>query len=364
MPLLARAILSPLSIEISNGAVGRLDAVLAESRISANGQVAVVLGRGIGAQLTESVAVTLPYADIMTISAGTLDSAMALADRLKAHSYNAVIGIGGGRIIDTVKYAASQQGLPMVAVATSLSHDGLASPVSTLEHNGASISYGVHIPIAVVVDLALVARSPIRQIRSGVGDALSNLCAIADWELSSVECDEPLDGLALALSRTGAEAVLNHPGSIGDEDFLATLANALILGGFSMAVAGSSRPCSGACHEIAHALTALYPDAATHGLGAGMGALFSSYLRGPYSSGNGLPLHPTHLNTFTRMSAALGRHELPRIPAEIGLSTEQFTAVVQHAPSTRPGRYTILEHLKLDAAAIAEAVEEYIDAVG
>ena len=48
----------------------------------------------------------------------------------------------------------------MVAVATSLAHDGIASPVSTLERNGAYPSYGVHIPIAVIVDLALVARSP------------------------------------------------------------------------------------------------------------------------------------------------------------------------------------------------------------
>ncbi len=363
MPLLARTIMAPLSIEISSGAINRLGAVLAESRISPGGQVAVVLGRGIGAELAEPIGLSLPSADIMTISAGSLDSAMTLADKLKIYSYDAVIGIGGGRIIDTVKYAASQQGMPMVAVATSLAHDGLASPVSSLERNGASISYGVHTPIAVIVDLALVARSPIRQTRSGIGDALSNLSAIADWELSNAECGEPLDGLALALARTSAEAVLYHPGSIGDEDFLGTLANALIMGGVSMAVAGSSRPCSGACHEIAHAMTALYPSAVSHGIGAGLGALFSSYLRGPYSSGDGLP-NPTHLNTFARMSAALARHGLPRVPAEVGLSTRQFAEAVEHAPSTRPGRYTILEHLKLDTSAITEAVEEYVDAVG
>lgn len=364
MPLLTRTIMTPLVIEIGTGTIDRLGTILAASRISTNGRVAVVLGSGIGAQLNGRIATTLPYADLITISAGSLESATALADQLKVNSYDAVVGVGGGKVIDTAKYAAAQQGMPMVAVATSLAHDGLASPVSSLERDGASISYGVHTPIAVVVDLGLVARSPIQQTRAGIGDSLSNLCAIADWELSGVEQDEPVDGLALALARTGAEAVLHHPGSIADEDFLATLANALILGGTSMAVAGSSRPCSGACHEIAHALTAMHPSAASHGIGAGMGALFGSYLRGPYSSGNGTPAHPTHLTTFTRMSSALARHGLPRTPAEIGLSAEQFAAVIAHAPSTRPGRYTILEHLKLDAAATAAAVEEYIDAVG
>jgi glycerol-1-phosphate dehydrogenase [NAD(P)+] len=358
MPLLARTILTPLSIEISNGALGRLGTVLSDSRIS-NGQVAVVLGSGIGPELHETIAATLPFADVITIAAGSLEQASALADKLKVHSYDAVVGIGGGKVIDTVKYAATQQGLPMVAVATSLAHDGLASPVSTLERNGSYLSYGVHIPIAVIVDLGLVARSPAYQIRSGIGDALSNLCAIADWELSHAVNGEPIDGLALALARTGAEAVLHHPGSIGDEEFLATLANALILGGVAMAVAGSSRPCSGACHEVTHAFSTMHPAAVSHGVGAGIGALFATFLRSRYPSEQ-----KASAAVFDQLNATLQRHDHPRVPADVGLSSEQFAAVVQHAPSTRPGRFTILEHLQLDAGAIANAVEEYIVAVG
>ncbi len=354
MPLLARTVLTPLTMEISSGAVTRLGTVLADRRITGGGQVAVVVGPGMGAELNDVLAGTLPSADIMTIEAGTLASAMALADRLKTR-YDAVVAVGGGKIIDTVKYAATQQGMPMVAVATSLAHDGLASPVSTLERGGTWPSYGVHIPIAVVVDLALVARSPLHQIRSGIGDALSNLSACADWELSHVESGEPLDGLALALARTGAEAVLHHPGKATDEDFLATLAQALILGGVSMAVAGSSRPCSGACHEITHALRELHPRVASHGIGAGLGALFATYLRTRYSDG--------HNDTFVRLNATFARHGLPRTPTDLGLTNAQFAAVVEHAPSTRPGRLTILEHLKLDPPMIEAAVKEYIDAV-
>jgi glycerol-1-phosphate dehydrogenase [NAD(P)+] len=355
MPLLARTLFTPLTIEISSGAVDHVGEVLADRRITGAGEVLVALGNGIGAELDGSVAATLPNAEIKHIEAGTFESAQRLANDLRAGSYDAVVGIGGGRVLDTVKHAAAQQGMPMVAVATSLAHDGLASPVSTLTRNGVSISYGVHTPIAVIVDLALVARSPIYQTQSGIGEALSNLCSVADWKLSHELTGEPIDGLALGLARTGAEAVANHPGATSDEDFLGTLANTLVLGGIAMAVAGSSRPCSGACHEITHALTAMYPEAASHGVGAGIGALFATYLRITHT-GTG------DARTFARMKDAMARHGVPRTPAEIGLTTEQFTAVVEHAPATRPGRFTILEHLDLDTAAINAAVKEFTDA--
>lgn len=370
MPLLTRTVFTPLTIEISGGAVLRLGPLLADGRIASGGRVAVVLGPGMSGELSGMVADTLPKADVLTIEAGTFESATALAERLRGSPYEAVVGIGGGKVIDTVKYAATQQGLPMVSVATSLAHDGLASPVSTLDRGGVPVSYGVHVPIAVIVDLALVARSPLAQIQSGIGDALSNLSACADWELSHASTGEPVDGLALALARTGAQAVLNHPGAARDEDFLATLAESLMIGGIAMAVAGSSRPCSGACHEITHAMGGTYPWAASHGAGAGMGALFATFLRVRHAPAAPPPAvapplgQATHAATFTRLAAVLARHGLPRVPADIGLSNAQFADVVTQAPATRPGRYTILEHLDLDPEATLHTVEEYVDALG
>ena len=38
--------------------------------------------------------------------------------------------------------------------------------------------------------------------------------------------------------------------------------------------------------------------------------------------------------------------------------------MVLHAPRTRPDRYTILEHLDLDAAAIRAKVDAYVEAYG
>ena len=66
---------------------------------------------------------------------------------------------------------------------------------------------------------------------SGIGDALSNLNAVADWELAHEVRGEPIDGLAVALARNSAEALLNHPGTISDESFLTTPAAALTMAG-------------------------------------------------------------------------------------------------------------------------------------
>ncbi len=173
--------------------------------------------------------------ETFAVEGGTIWAALELTDGLRAGSFDAVVGIGGGRTIDVAKYAAGLVGLPMVSVATNLAHDGIASPVASLEHDGRKGSYGVHVPIAVVVDLDYVRRSPPEQLRAGVGDALSNLSALADWELAGRERGEPVDGLAAAFSRAGAESLLHRTDDLLSDTYLTALAEALVLSGLAMA---------------------------------------------------------------------------------------------------------------------------------
>lgn len=348
MPLLARSVESPLAIHISSGAVGKLADLLADGRISSGGRVAIVVGAGLGDEIAEAVQPRLSHAEVLHVQECSVDAARALADKLRSSFYDAVVGIGGGKTIDMAKYAASLVGLPMVAVATSLANDGLASPVASLEHEGHKGSFGVHIPIAVVVDLDYVRRSDVPGIRAGIGDAVSNLSALADWWLASQTKDEPFDGLAAAFARSGAESVLYHTAPIVSDAFLHTLAEALVLSGLAMAVAGTSRPCSGACHEISHAIDSLYPGTAKHGEQVAVGALFASYLRDD--------------DFLAPMDECLRRHGVPRVPADLGLTTEQFCAAVAAAPGTRPGRHTVLEDMNLDADQIRKRVDAFVEA--
>jgi glycerol-1-phosphate dehydrogenase [NAD(P)+] len=350
MPLLARSVQVPLHIDVRRGAVSDLGRILADGRISAGGDVAVVVGRGLGQRIAEMIRPSLGSADIYTTTGGTLDAALELAAKLRARSYDAVVGIGGGTTVDVAKYAATRWALPMVSVATSLANDGVASPVASLVNDGIKGSYGVHIPIGVIVDLDFVEAGPEAVSRAGVGDVISNISALADWELGREVRNEPVDGLAASLARMGAEAVLTHPGDMTDDGFVTVLAEALISSGLAMAVCGSSRPSSGGCHEIMHATDSLYPDTASHGELAGLGALFCTFLRGDE-------------RRFKQMSECLARHRLPRTPADVGLDADQFVRIVEFAPRTRPDRYTILEHLEMKADEIRQRLAEYVDAV-
>jgi glycerol-1-phosphate dehydrogenase [NAD(P)+] len=351
VPLLARTVATPVAIEVRRGAISDLGTILADRRISAGGDVAVVVGPGQGERIGNLIKPCLGNATTYRVAGGTLDAALELGDKLATCGYDAVVGIGGGKTLDTAKYAASRYGLPMVSVPTSLAHDGIASPVATLDHRGARPSYGVQMPIAVVIDLDLIADGPDRQTRSGIGDALSNLNAVADWELAHQVRGEPIDGLAVALARNSAESLLNHPGSIADDGFLTTLAEALTMAGIAMAVCGSSRPCSGGCHEISHALDKIARDAGTHGEQVGLGALLCTFLRADQ-------------DRFDQLSRCLARHGLPRVPADLGISEETMVSAVLEAPATRPNRYTILEHLALGPDEVRTRLKEYVHAVG
>ncbi|MEU9760376.1 iron-containing alcohol dehydrogenase family protein [Streptomyces sp. NPDC047985] len=351
MPVLTRLIPSPVVVDISRGALDDLAGLLADQRISASGKLAVAISDGSGRALRERLAPALPGAHWYPVADGSLDSAVKLADDIKGNRYDAVVGLGGGKIVDVAKYAAARVGLPMVAVATNLAHDGLCSPVATLDNDNGRGSYGVPTPIAVVIDLDIVRQAPPRYVRSGIGDAVSNISCVADWELARDVRGEKVDGLAAAMARQAGEAVLRHPGGIADDGFLTVLAEGLVLTGISMSVAGDSRPASGACHEINHGFDLLYPKrAASHGEQVGLGACFAMHLRGAREES-------------LLMAAVLRRHGLPVRPEEIGFTADEFVRAVEYAPQTRPGRFTILEHLNLSTDQIRDAYADYAKAI-
>ena len=350
MPLLARMLAAPLQVSVGSGTIGSVAEMLDSCLLSRNGQVAYVIGTGMGDAVIEALGDDVNRDRVIRVGCGTIDEATDLATRLNTAAVDAIVGIGGGRTLDVAKFASTRLGLPMLAVATNLAHDGIASPVSVLRHGTARRSYGVAAPAAVMVDLDFVERAPDHFLRSGVGDVVSNISAIADWRLSHELTGEPIDGVAAALASTAAEAVLAQPGKAFEPAFLRCLAEALIISGLAMSAAGTSRPCSGACHEISHALDHLYPGVASHGEQVAIGALFAMFLRGDAPR-------------VRHMAQVFERHGLPVTPTELELTEDQFADAVIHAPATRPDRFTILEHLDLDRPGAVSAVHEFVEFV-
>src|ERR671930_1865008 len=116
MPLLARVLSVPLSIDVRRWSIAALGGLLHDRRIATEGRVAVAVGTGQGDQITEDVRPSLRDCEVFQVEGASVDAAVRLGSRLRGGSYEAVIGIGGGRTIDTTKYAATFAGISMVSV--------------------------------------------------------------------------------------------------------------------------------------------------------------------------------------------------------------------------------------------------------
>ncbi len=204
-------------------------------------------------------------------------------ERIKKSGLNFrfVLGVGGGKIIDTAKYIGTEDSVPYISVPTAPSHDGIASSRATINKEDRRYSYEADAPIAVVADLGVIKNAPSQLIAAGCGDLLSNITSVEDWKLGAMDNQEYYSDYAASLSVLAASVVINSSDMIKNREDrgIRNLVKALISAGIAMSIAGSSRPCSGADHQFSHALDFIAETPDNHGIQCAMGALLSAGLR-------------------------------------------------------------------------------------
>lgn len=266
--------------------------------------------------------------------------------RIRSHRADLVIGYGGGKVLDVAKLAAGRGRVKFLSFPTILSNDGIASPVAVIKsRDGIPVSHLTRPPWGVMVDIAVVQRAPLRHLRAGIGDLISNLSAVFDARLAKQRGFGYVNDYALSLAEAGPALLLDlGKQGIKHREFLIKLTEGLAQSGLAMGIAGSSQPASGSEHKISHSLDRFLPWARNlHGEQVGIACLFTMALQGNHY----LP----RVRQFYRQI------NFPLRLNYLGLTPEIFVRVVQQALAIRPERYTILEELNLKDKEIIKTVK-------
>ena len=99
-----------------------------------------------------------------------------LTEVAKTTGRTCVVGIGGGKTLDTAKGVAATAGLPMIIVPTIASSDAPCSACSVVYHEEGTFDRYLFLdqnPNVVIADTAVIAGAPSRLLVAGMGDAMA-----------------------------------------------------------------------------------------------------------------------------------------------------------------------------------------------
>jgi glycerol dehydrogenase len=99
-----------------------------------------------------------------------------LRELVKARKCDVIVGMGGGKVMDTAKAVAYYEKLPMVIVPTVASSDAPTSAMVIYYHEDGTFQEVLltkRNPNVVLVDTHIIANAPVRMLVAGMGDALA-----------------------------------------------------------------------------------------------------------------------------------------------------------------------------------------------
>ncbi|MCE9651948.1 MAG: iron-containing alcohol dehydrogenase [Nitrosarchaeum sp.] len=243
-----------------------------------------------------------------------------------------IVGIGGGRSVDTAKMIAYNLSKPFVSVPTAASHDGMASPfVSVIGDKPHSIVASA--PLGVFVDIDVIRKAPAKLLASGCGDLIANIIAVKDWQLGHEKTGEYYGRYSADLALMSAKIVMENSSYYAKNGLdVRIIVEALISAGVASCIAGSSRPCSGAEHLFSHALDKIAPGRGLHGEKCGIGSIMMAKLQG---------------QDWKKIAKTLKDVGAPTSAKQIGLKSDEIVSALMIAQELRPERYTILKEIDM-----------------
>ncbi|MBD2163225.1 iron-containing alcohol dehydrogenase family protein [Calothrix membranacea FACHB-236] len=234
-------------------------------------------------------------------------SLQSLQKAAKAHKADLIIGVGGGKALDTAKLVAHQLQLPVVTIPTSAATCAAWSALSNVYSEDGAFLYDVALsrcPDLLILDYDLIQTAPQHTLVAGIGDA------IAKWYEASVSSGHSQQTLIIGAVQQArvlrdillqkSVAALQAPGS---EDWQAVVDASVLMAGVVGGLGGAQCR-TVAAHAVHNGLTHIAGHSSIHGEKVAYGILVQLRLE-EMVQGNQL--------------AATSRQQLVKFYAEIGL---------------------------------------------
>lgn len=319
----------PALLKIGPGALGELGTYLKDLRLE---KVVILFGNGLiemfGMDVMKSLAEmgidVLEYQELDTVR---LEDLTSLAFSMPAKT-QAVIGIGGGKVIDAAKYCGFLRNLAFISIPTSASSDGFSSASASLLVEGRRKSVPARLAYGIVVDTQIIKSAPKKFIYSGIGDMVSKITALYDWKFEEEHGYGKVNDFATMIAKKAVNSFVRTPFESIEEDlFIKELLDSLAMSGIANEIAGSSAPTSGSEHLISHALDKMLEQPQLHGIQVGIATYLMSVVQD---------------HRYKRVNTIFTQTGFWDLVKTLGMRRVDFEQAIDLAPSIKPFRHTYL----------------------
>ena len=319
----------PVILKIGPGVLDELGKYLMDAQLQ---KVVILFGNGlidmfglsVMESLKESGVDVLEYQELDTVR---LEDLTSLAFSMPAKT-QAIIGIGGGKVIDAAKYCGFLRNLAFISIPTSASSDGFSSASASLLVEGHRKSVPARLAYGIVVDTKIIKSAPEKFLYSGIGDRVSKITALYDWIFEEQHGYGKVNDFAVMIAKKAVNSFVRTPFESIDEDlFLKELLDSLAMSGIANEIAGSSAPTSGSEHLISHALDKMLEHPQLHGIQVGVATYLMSVVQD---------------HRYRRVDTIFTQTGFWDYVKTLELKGEDFEKAIDIAPSIKPFRYTYL----------------------
>lgn len=157
------------------------------------------------------------------------------------------VSVGSGVINDLCKLASHHLNQQYLTIPTAASVDGYSSFGASISYKGLKQTFNCPAPAVIIADLGVIENAPKEMTAAGYADLAAKIPAGAEWMIADLFRTEPIIPEAWDVLQNDIDELL-------DKGDISSIFEGLVLSGFAMQAARSSRPASCSDHLYSHIL--------------------------------------------------------------------------------------------------------------